>query len=96
MKKQFRTKKEFKEFIQKSSGSELKKYGFGIFQKYDKKDKESHYLKPGQTHYLIPGEFKSLIPSGFKLVDIFGKRISFTKRLSSDLCMGFLSYGVIK
>jgi len=92
----FKTKKEFASFVKNANGIQLKKCGFGTFQKYLKSDKETHYLKPGQVHYLIPGTFYNLIPVWMRVVDINGIKKSFRKGFSKDLAFGCLSYGVIK
>lgn len=92
-----KNKTDFRGLMKELSLSQLLKIGFKLFCKYDKKDKGTHFLKPGQALVLIPGNLFNVIPENYSVISIFGEKEKFKKKYADDdTRFGCLPYGVIK
>ena len=89
------SKSELDSILKNKSLSELKKLGFKIWDKYNRKEKG--YLKPGETHLLFPAAWYSSIPENYIVVDISGQKEKFKSGKSDDdNRFGALPYGFIR
>jgi len=90
-------KQDFKKVVETSTKKELATFCVCILTDYKMCQEDGlKYLKPNEVHYLIPVEWYNIIPVGYPVVDIFGKKKKFTKKLSKESRYGCLSYGFIR